>query len=282
MAALGFLARYRVEHTRYAYGIALKQWFGWCREHDLDPMAAKRAHVEVFARELEATGRKATTVGTKLHALAGFYKFALSDELIDRDPMVHVARPPVPNESTTNGVTWTEMADMLRVAEPDPRDHALVCILGLNGLRVSEATGIDLADLGRYRGQSIVTILRKGGAHQDIPFSYRTAWAVESLTAGRESGPLFLSREGNRLDRKGAGRIVKRVAAGAGITKRITCHSLRHGFVTLARDAGASDRDVIASCGWRDGRMIERYDRSRTAIERNATHTLTAFIERAA
>ncbi len=69
----------------------------------IDPLEATRAQIEIFARELEATGRKLSTVASKLNALAGFYRYAVIDELLDRDPMLNVRRPRIDRISTTAG-----------------------------------------------------------------------------------------------------------------------------------------------------------------------------------
>ena len=138
MHALAFLARYRVEPTRASYTISLRQWFRWCEDHRIDPLEATRSQIEVFARELEATGRTLATVASKLNALAGFYRYAVLDGLLEQDPMVNVRRPRVERISSTQGLTRTEFADVLRAVEAmTPRDHALLSLLGLNGLRVS-------------------------------------------------------------------------------------------------------------------------------------------------
>ena len=57
---------------------------------------------------------------------------------------------------------------------------------------------------------------------------------------------MFLAADGRRLDRHGAGRIVRRTARRAGITKNVTPHTLRHAFITAALDAGEPLRDVQA------------------------------------
>ncbi|MEO7573669.1 MAG: site-specific integrase [Acidimicrobiales bacterium] len=77
--ALAFLARYRVPQTRSSYGLSLRQWFRWCGDNGIDPVDATRAQIEIFARELEATGRRLATVASKLNALAGFYRYAVID-----------------------------------------------------------------------------------------------------------------------------------------------------------------------------------------------------------
>ena len=278
--ALAFLARYRVPQTRASYGLSLRQWFGWCSEHGIDPLDATRAQIEIFARELEATGRKLATVASKLNALAGFYRYAVIDGVLDRDPMLNVRRPRVDRISTTQGLTRTEFADVLRIVESRPaRDHALICLLGLNGLRVSETCALDIDDLGHHRGQRTAQLLRKGGKVQTIPMSHRTAWAVGSAIGDRTEGPVLLTRHGTRLDRRGAARIVSRVARAAGVTKRITPHSLRHTFVTMALDAGQAERDIAISTGHSDTRMVAYYDRGRDNISRNSTHAVAAWIE---
>lgn len=278
--ALAFLARYRVPQTRASYGLSLRQWFGWCADHGIDPLEATRAQIEIFARELEATGRKLATVASKLNALAGYYRYAVIDGVLDRDPMLNVRRPCVERISTTQGLTRTEFADVLRAVETmAPRDHALICLLGLNGLRVSETCALDVGDLGHHKGQRTALLTRKGGKVQTIPMSHRTAWAVSAAIGGRANGPVLLTRNGTRLERRGAARIVARAARSAGVTKRITPHSLRHTFVTMALDAGQAERDIAISTGHSDTRMVAYYERGRDNISRNSTHAVAAWIE---
>jgi site-specific recombinase XerD len=284
LAVAGFLARYRIQHTRYVYGISLRQWFSFCDEHFVDPLHAERSHIEIWARLLEERGNKLSTVAGKLNALAGFYRYAFADGLIDKDPMAFVRRPQIKRASTTDSLSRTELWDCLAAAEAScPQDFAAICLLGYNGLRVSEVCGIDIEDFGRHKGQPTITVLRKGGETQEIPLSYRTAYAVDLAAGDRTSGPLFVSREGNRLDRKGIDRICKRIAASVGITKRVHPHCYRTTFVTLSRNAGASDRDIMAATNHADERMLSYYDKDARKIERSscAVNVLAAFVERA-
>jgi integrase len=224
-----------------------------------------------------------STVAGKLNVLAGFYKYAVIDGVIAVDPMLHVQRPQIERISTTLGLTRTEFADVLKVAEDlPPREHAIMCLLGLNGMRVSEVVGIDIEDLGRHKGQRTVKITRKGGKSQVIPLAPRTSWQVEQTCGDRTAGPMFLSLYGGRIDRRAIGRIVARACRKAGIQKRITPHSLRHTFVTMALDAGMAERDIAASTGHADTRMVSYYDRGRDSISRNVTHSVAAWVEGAA
>ncbi|MGO8896407.1 MAG: tyrosine-type recombinase/integrase [Streptosporangiaceae bacterium] len=141
-------------------------------------------------------------------------------------------------------------------------EHALISLLALNGLRVSEATGADVEHLGLERGHRTLTITRKGGKVVTIPLAPRTARAIDLVVGERTDGHVFLAGDGRRLDRHGAGRIVRKVARRAGITKAVTPHTLRHAFITAALDAGVPLRDVQEAASHADPRTTMRYDRA--------------------
>src|SRR5437764_14892084 len=105
-----------------------------------------------------------------------------------------------------------------------------------------------------------------------VPLAPRTSWAVEQCLYGRKSGPLFMLRGEVAMDRRGVDRIVKRLAKQAGITKRVSPHSLRHTFITLALDAGVNIRNVQNSVGHADARMVAYYDRNKASLSQNAKH----------
>jgi site-specific recombinase XerD len=94
-------------------------------------------------------------------------------------------------------------------------------------------------------------------------------------------GPVFLATDGRRLDRHGAGRIVRRVRR-AGITKPAGPHTLRHAFITAALDAGVSLRDVQEAASHADPRTTMRYDRARGSLDRHTTYIVAAYVAGAA
>jgi integrase/recombinase XerD len=160
-------------------------------------------------------------------------------------PAVHVRRPKLDDESHTLGLDRNELGGFLVAAGlSSARDHALASLLGLNGLRISEALGADIDDLDVERGHRTLKIVRKGAKHIVIPLAPRTARAIDVCVGERAHGLVFLGAHGQRLDRHAAARIVRRLARAAGITKRISPHSLRHSFITAALDAGVPLRDV--------------------------------------
>jgi len=92
LALAGFLAGYR-RLTREAYGLDLRQFTTWCRARSLALFSVRRADIESFARDLEARGRVRATVTRRLCTIAGFYKYAVEEELLEHSPAAHVRRP---------------------------------------------------------------------------------------------------------------------------------------------------------------------------------------------
>jgi integrase len=127
-----------------------------------------------------------------------------------------------------------------------------------------------------------LVITRKGGKVVTIPLAPRTARAIDLAVGERSNGPVFLAPDGRRLDRHGAGRIVRRIARRAGITKPVGPHTLRHAFITAALDAGVPLRDVQEAASHADPRTTMRYDRGRTSLDRHATYVVAAYVAGAA
>jgi site-specific recombinase XerD len=280
-ALAGFLSGYS-GLTRVAYALDLRQFVTWCEEHDIHLFAARRADIECFGRDLEARGRARATVARRLCTVVGFYRYAVEEELLDHSPAVHVRRPRLDYESHATGLDRNEVGALLVAAGLGPAaEHALISLLALNGLRVSEATGANIEALGLERGHRTLTILRKGGKVVTIPLAPRTARAVDLAIGERCEGPIFLDANGKRLDRHGAGRIVRRVTRRAGITKPVGPHTLRHAFIT-SFDAGVPLRDVQEAASHADPRTTMRYDRARVSLDRHATYIVAAFVAGAA
>jgi integrase/recombinase XerD len=282
LALAGFLAGYS-GLTRQAYELDLRQFAGWCQHHHLRLFQVRRAEIECFARDLEARGRARATVTRRLCTIAGFYRYAVEEELLDHSPAAHVRRPRLDYESHAIGLDRNELGALLVAAGlGPPAEHALISLLALNGLRVSEATGADIEAMGIERGHRTLVITRKGGKVVTIPLAPRTARAIDLAIGERCEGPVFLATDGRRLDRHGAARIVRQAARRAGITKPVGPHTLRHAFITAALDAGVPLRDVQEAASHADPRTTMRYDRARASLDRHATYIVAAYVAGAA
>ncbi len=246
---------------------------------DLGLFEVKRTHIELYARELEELGRAPATIGRRLSTVAGLYRYAAEEGVIEHSPAVHVRRPRLDYESHAVGLDRNELGAFLVAAGlSSARDHALCSLLALNGLRISEALGADIDRLGLERGHRTLVVHRKGGKTVTIPLAPRTARAIDLAVGERFDGPIFLGHNGERMTRDAAARVVRRLAKAAGITKRIGPHSLRHSFITAALDAGVPLRDVQEAASHADPRTTMRYDRARQSLDRHATYIVATFV----
>ena len=117
-----------------------------------------------------------------------------------------------------------------------------------------------------------------------MPLAPRTARAIDLAVGERIEGPIFLAADGQRQDRHGAARIVRRTARKARIAKNVGPHTLRHAFITAALDAGVPLRDVQEAASHADPRTTMRYDRARTSLDRHAQlpYIVAAYVAGAA
>jgi site-specific recombinase XerD len=162
-ALVGFLAGYG-GLTFEAYQLDLRQWVQWCTGRQVALFGARWADIEGFGRHLEACGRARATVARRLCTIACFYRYAEQEGLIPISPAVHVRRPRLDYESRATGLDRNEVGALLVAAGLGGRqDHALISLLALNGLRVTEAIGANIEQLGLERGHRTLIILRKVG-----------------------------------------------------------------------------------------------------------------------
>lgn len=272
----------RSVHTRDAYRRDIGQYFAWCDRWATDPFAATRSHVDLYSQHLVRTygETKQSTVARKLTSVSSFYRY-LSEEaahLVPVNPARKVARPDVSDESTTGALEEAEAENLTAAADAAGlRESAFVRLLLTTGIRVSEACGASVSDLGRDRGHRTITVTRKGGRRQKLPVPTNTAAAIDRYLAGRASGPLIIGNNGQRMTRRQMSYHLGKVARAAGIpdtVKRVTPHVLRHTATTDALDKGATLRDVQTMCGHRDSRTTNRYDRTRHDLDRSPVHLL--------
>ena len=203
LAAASFLARYS-GRTLEAYRHDLRGFFQWAVDHGVDVLGATRPHIELFRAAMEERGLAASTIDRRLSTVCGFYRFAHIDGRISSNPAQYVRRPQV-HPSDARGLDRSEFGAFLFTAEQYDRDHAaLAVLLGLNGLRVSEACATNIEDLGLERGHRILGIVGKGNKPAKIPLVPRTARTIDLAVGERHEGPILRRRDGQRLDRRTA------------------------------------------------------------------------------
>ena len=132
-------------------------------------------------------------------------------------------------------------------------------MLGLLGLRIFEATGADITDLGEEHGHRVLRVCGKGTKVVLIPLPPAVGRAIDWAAGTRNCGPILLNSHGARMDRHAATRRLRRLADAAGVQiTRAHPHMLRHTFVTTMLDAGVDLRDVQIAARHADPRTTMR------------------------
>ncbi|WP_427017888.1 tyrosine-type recombinase/integrase [Pseudarthrobacter sp. P1] len=286
LVAAGFLARYSGK-TRESYQVSLRILWQWCNSVGLEVLDAKRPHLELFLRYLEeGRGNQPVTVAHHASIVKCFYRFAEIDGYMEKDPAAHLRVPRVYiDESKTLGLERAELGALIQTARAShPTDGALVALLGMMGLRVSEACAVQVEDYQLIeRGHRVLKMVGKGGKPATMPIPVQVLRMLDAAAGDRASGPLLLRQSnGQAMNRKAAALAITRLCKKAGITQKITPHGLRHSYVTACLDAGVPLRDVQIAARHSDPRITARYDRARHNHDRHANHTLAAFLAGAA
>jgi integrase len=150
-------------------------------------------------------------------------------------------------------------------------------LLGLNGLRVSEAGTTNIEDLAVERGHRTLRIVGKGNKPATVPLVPRTARTIDLAVAERHDDPILRRRDGQRLHRCTAHRWVQSIGKRAGLGA-VHPHMWRSLFIMAALDAGVPLRDVQVAARHADPRTTTVYERRRQNFDRHAAYVAVAFV----
>ena len=197
-----------------------------------------------------------TSLRRKAASIRAFYRFCYAEELIEVDVAALIDLPRQ-MQRLPDTLDRHEVESLLEATGGEGvaalRDRAFLELLYASGLRVSEAIGLDRQDL--YAG-GFVRVIGKGDKERLVPVGDIAQEAIDAYLAVRDDGrddidptalakePLFTSVRGRRLDRMSAWRILRAAATRAGLSGRVTPHTLRHSFATHLLEGGADLRVV--------------------------------------
>lgn len=196
-----------------------------------------------------------------LIALRNFLKYLQERDISSLEPS-KIKLPKVNRKQ----VTFLEPAEIRRMldevslaSEAGLRDYALIQLLFSSGLRVSELTSLNRDRINLSRREFVVR--GKGSKDRPVFISQSAAEALKNYLESRDDilPPLFISysqncrrtNDGNfrRLTDRSVERIVSNYAKMAGITKRVSPHTMRHSFATDLLINGADLRSVQGMLG---------------------------------
>jgi integrase/recombinase XerD len=285
---LDFLAYLELErglsrNTLEAYRSDLLQFGDFLQRRGVGAMQAQHGDLAAFLAELSSgTGGEvapedtqapplvrrvtrgpaaAATLGRKVACLRSFYRHLRREGLIVHDPTADL-HGPRKTQRLPRVLTREEVMRLLR--EPkgtEPlalRDRALLEVMYASGLRVSEVTGLELADIDLDEG--MLCARGKGSKERLVPVGRQAIAALSAyctrgrpaLLGVRNESKLFVNRRGSGLTRQGLYKIVQGHARGAGLQERTSPHTLRHSFATHLLAGGCDLRSLQEMLGHAD------------------------------
>ena len=249
------LARATVE----AYSADLAGFARFLEEERIGLTEVDPPTLSAWLLSLSASGLEARSQARHLSAVRGLFAFLLAEKQVAADPSLRIDGPRLAKKLPS--VLGREEIGRL-LARPDRatkrgrRDTAMLHTMYAAGLRVSELVGLPMADVDLRSG--FVTVLGKGDKRRLVPLGLPArrrieAWIPErGAWAKRGEGALFVTHRGGPMTRQSFWKLVKKYAAAAGITRRVSPHSLRHSFATHLLLGGADLRAVQAMLGHAD------------------------------
>ncbi|MBI6546028.1 MAG: site-specific tyrosine recombinase XerD [Cyanobacteria bacterium NC_groundwater_1444_Ag_S-0.65um_54_12] len=252
------------EHTLAAYTNDLRQFGEFLLELQLVNLAdTNRMTIMAYMRRMRERSLAASSIARKLAALKTFYQWLIQEGKIERDPTLDLERPKLPR-GLPKVLNQTEVVKLVE-GQRDLRDRAILELLYAGGLRVSELTYLNVADMNFNTGY--VRCLGKGSRERLVPLSRTALQAIEvylsqvrnKLRCRSNEKALFVNYSGSRLTRQAIWKVVKEAAKTAGISKDITPHTLRHSFATHLLEGGADLRAVQEMLGHADISTTQLY-----------------------
>jgi len=260
-----------LDHLRVERGLAPNSVLAYGRDlRGLAAFAARKRRGLVrltpqelvdFLAERRSAGLESRSIARLVHALRGYYRFAVREGLAESDPAEHLKAPkiltPLPRFLTSAQIDALLEAPDVKTTL-GLRDRAILEVLYATGLRVSELVSLRPRDLNLEVG--IVTCFGKGRKERIVPLGGQARrWVRRYLEGAREglakpaSPPvLFLNHRGGKLSRMGLWQIVRRHALTVGVARVLTPHGLRHSFATHLLERGADLRALQAMLGHAD------------------------------
>ncbi len=221
--------------TIQAYRTDIRQFLTWLTENDLTVTGAHRvtrSHINEYLRYLANKGRASTTRARKLVSLHMFFTYLVNEGVILHSPAATVKRPRK-ERKPKHVLRPDEYRRMVATARGSPRDYALLQLLLQTGIRVSELIAIRVPELDLEH--KTLTIHGKGCKERMLLLEKKALQALKSYLSVRPNTTdqhLFLNYQSQGLSIGGVRKMVEKYLKRAGITKKITCHSLHYTCAT--------------------------------------------------
>ena len=251
-------------NTVRAYRTDLEAFLAWCAREGVDPMRVEHRELRSWLSELSQAGYSDATLNRHLSAVRSLYRWMLTRGDTAEDAAEAVASPKK-GRRLPKTLADSDVARLLSACEGDAagmRDRAMVELLYATGARISELSGLDVADVDLAERQ--VSLFGKGSKERIVPIYPKAVEAVRTYLAharpelaarAKHTAPtpaeeldrqraLLVSTRGRRMSAAALRLRFERLVADAGLDPALTPHAMRHTFATELLEGGADLRSV--------------------------------------
>ena len=244
-------------NTIAAYRNDLSQFIGYIQENSSGTWSqVEQSLINAYIAILKEQDYTSSTVARKVAAIKSFFHYLIAKNIIEDDPTTALDSPKV-KKRLPKTISVEEINKLLTMATntggpKSSRDHAMLKLLYVSGMRVTELVSLDVSDLDFEQETVRVSGKKSGISERFIPITDDAGEALKQyversrkqLIRHKEDPALFLNHRGQRLTRQGAWLIIKRYVQAVGISDKVTPHTLRHSFAAHRLSEGKSLQDI--------------------------------------
>ena len=230
--------------TIRAYATDISQFISFLHENNVSihyPAEVQKIDVMEYLSALAKRELTGIARARKLSALREYFRFLEGIGVISKSPTTGIETP----KREKNGrqvLRSDEYTKMLSLAGANPRDYAILQVFLQTGIRVSELANLRIKDIDFFK--PAITVRGKGSVEREIALEKKGIHALRSYLIVRgvdnTSERVFLSYQGEPISERGIRKLVVKYRKEAGITKKASCHTLRHTFATCKAEKGVS------------------------------------------
>lgn len=278
------------QKTRDTYRRALRQYGRWLNEQGLGLQDTTRATTLAYKRYLQDT-KSAATTNSYLCAVRSLHSW-LNGKVGYPNVAQGIHGVKAGTNSSKDALTKCEALDLLQSDDTSIsglRDHAMICLMLLQGLRTIELVRASVGDLRTMGGEAVLWIQGKGHDAADtfVPLSPESERSIRAYLSARgktsDEMPLFAStsnrNSGGRMTTRSVSRMAKERMKAIGVeSQRKTAHSLRHTAVTFALLGGATVQEAQVMARHSDIGTTLRYAHNLDRMDAKAEKAVASFL----
>lgn len=218
----------------------------------------KLEDILLWLESFQLRGFSQNTVNNKLAAIKSLFSFGVKTGYFSVNPASMIKTTKAKDALNERILETEEVKELINEATNE-RDRAILILLYILGLRISELVGLNWSDFQPTDDAIAVTIFGKGHKTRTLLITHQLWSELKQLTRSDKTEAVFLSRFGNRLDRHAIHRLIKKAVEKAGINPHTSAHWLRHAHACHSLNNGAGIDLLMKSLGHSSLAVTSRY-----------------------